>query len=171
MGVCHAYGTKDIKRVTAILELANRECIILSDNRECIILSDNDEVAVKAKEKYDGFGKWHCYQDIHPESKELTGEDFIKDEILKKISYELSKKYPRLPEKDFEELFSNDNGKIYNLKTWLKSGKLDDQIKKILEEVKESIFDNLKTADITENYFDYLEKLAEKVKSQIGNSG
>ena len=73
IGLCHAKGVKDIGRVTAILELANRKCIIISDG---------DEVAKEAQRKYDGYGDWFRYDQLINDEKFSTAEDFLKDEYF-----------------------------------------------------------------------------------------
>ncbi|HCZ11941.1 MAG TPA: hypothetical protein DHV16_06750, partial [Nitrospiraceae bacterium] len=152
VGTCHAVGVKDIPRVATILELADRECIIVSDD---------DGIAKQRQKDYDGHGKWYRYSEILGDTKALTGEDFIKPEVFKPIIKGLIKKYPALS--DLSEIQLQDSGgKIYVIDNWLKKGSIAEQEKKVvLNAIKEEVFNNLKSSHIEEEYFELLKKLAE----------
>ena len=130
---------KDIPRISAMLELGQRDFVILSDN---------DEPAQRAQDKYDGIGLWQRYPEILPECKEITGEDFVKPGSFKVILNEIRETYQQLPPFAVEDL-CHEKGKIFALKSLLKKGKIDDStIKKILNRIKETIFKNLKPDQI-----------------------
>ena len=81
IGYCHADGAHDIKLVSAMLELAGRQCLIVSD-------CDTDgRRAQKEYRKNKGYGDWKTYKDIDRGIDAITGEDFINnDHIVKRIS-------------------------------------------------------------------------------------
>ncbi len=149
-GTCHAEGVKDIPRITAILNLANRECIILSDN---------DAAAKEQQKKYTGYGKWFIYSDILEVENIITGEDFVKPEVFKGIIKNLIQQQPELPALTEDQL-NNSGGKIHALESWLSRANVPQQEKKvILNQIKEAVFTNLKVTQIEEVYFEYLEKI------------
>lgn len=151
VGTCHAIGVKDIPRVSTILELADRKCIIVSDD---------DGVAKQHQKEYDGHGKWYRYSEILEGTKALTGEDFIKPEVFKPIIRGLIQKYPALADLSETQL-RDSGGKIYVINDWLTKGNIEKQeIKTVLNQIKEEVFNNLKALHIEEAYFDLLKKLA-----------
>jgi len=103
VGTCHAIGVKDIPRVSTILELADRECAIVSDD---------DSVAKQHQKEYNGHGKWYRYSEILDTTKALTGEDFIKPEVFKPIFKNLMLQYSSLSELSEDQL-RDSSGKLY----------------------------------------------------------
>ena len=71
-GACFAKGCKDIRNVAPLLELANRECVILTDS---------DNAAKQNQRDYQGWGVWYCYDDLHQPAP-LTAEDYVKPATL-----------------------------------------------------------------------------------------
>ena len=141
VGVCHAKGAKNIKAITPMIELANRNCLILSDS---------DKVAKEQKREYKkmkGFGNWKTYQDIDPSIEAITGEDFIKNDfIAEHTDAVLSDDNIVFDEVDLPEK----KGKLSAISIWLKknTGMSDDQIRDTVNKIKDSIFDNLKYRNI-----------------------
>ncbi|MCK9418146.1 MAG: ATP-binding protein [Nitrospirae bacterium] len=151
IGTCHAVGIKDIPRVSTILELADRECMIVSDD---------DNIAKQYQKEYDGHGRWCRYSEILENTKALTGEDFIKPEVFEPIFKKLMQKYPLLSELSEGQLHDS-GGKLYVIDEWLKKGGIGQQEKKaVLNEIKGEIFNNLKASHVEEEYFEFLKKLA-----------
>ncbi len=155
VGFCYAEGVKTIRSFTPILELAKRDCLIVSDN---------DEPA-KEKQKEYGllkcYGVWKRYDEINSKIKEITGEDFLKEEVIKRVLIEIKKENPNLigdPD------FSNDKGRMKAFKEWLKSSKIEgDNFKNIIDNIKEKAFANIKHSDIVEDYYIFLEGLSNLV--------
>ena len=134
IGYCHADGAHDIKLVSAMLELAGRQCLIVSD---CDMDGEN------AKKKYvknGGYGVWKTYKDINPSIKAITGEDFINDDyVIDAVKRTLSDGDPafnveKLPEED----------KLKTIMKWIEKNKVD--VKK--SNVQDAIFKNLKYENI-----------------------
>jgi len=150
VGMCHAEGVKDVKNLTPLLELAGRNCLIISD-------SDNP-AKEKQKEHIDnkGYGEWKRYDEILEGEKVETAEDFIKELLFKESVKKVVKKH-----QDLDDSFPiNSHGRIDAMKGWLaKKGKNQKQIKEILNEIKTDIFDNLKPSDVDDNYYELLKKL------------
>ena len=76
VGACHAHGVGTIKNITPLIELAHRECLILSDGDK----PAKDQRNIYTKDK--GFGDWKTYQDIDPTITASTGEDFVKNQHI-----------------------------------------------------------------------------------------
>jgi predicted ATP-dependent endonuclease of OLD family len=160
IGLCHAKGVKDISHITPLLELANRECLILSDD---------DKVSEEKQKEYiknKGCGIWKRYSEVLPDIEAITGEDFIKTEAFHKPIDTIRKNYPSLEAiSDFD--LSNKNGKIYALQNWLRKGQIDNNEQKIIiDSIKENIFENLKPSHIEPVYYKYLKKLTSFLRKE-----
>lgn len=156
IGACHAKGVKDIGRITPILELASRDWIVISDS---------DKAAVEQQKQYKGTGKWLRYDQLLNRNEELTGEDFIKATSFKNPLNEIRDRNPSL--KDIAlPTFDGSKPKIIVIKDWLnRNGITGEQLKVELDQLKESIFNSLKTSDIEDNYIEILNKIAEEIPS------
>lgn len=156
VGLCHAKGVKHIKSITPIMELAQRECLIISDS---------DKPARDKQSEYislNGYGKWLRYDEVLNSGPPIkTGEDFLKPEVFRSPIKDVKKKYPSLP--DFDETRMNDSqGKLYVIDEWLRLGGLDNQTKeRELKVIKDQVFENLRVSNIEDSYFLFLKKLAE----------
>lgn len=155
VGTCHAVGVKDIPHISAMLELANRECIVFSDD---------DNVAKQHQRDYiekNGHGNWYRYSEILKSTNAITGEDFIKPDVFKPIIKALRSKYPDLSDLPDTQL-QKSNGRIKIIENWMTEGKISNEEKKnALNGIKEEVFKNLKTSDIEMEYFELLTKFAE----------
>lgn len=58
IGSCYAHGVRDIRYITPMIELANRECFIISDDDE--ISKEKQKEYIKNK----GYGTWKRYSEI-----------------------------------------------------------------------------------------------------------
>ncbi len=153
IGQCHGQGTRRMKYITPLLDLANKRCLIISDNDESAKRYQKDYL----KER--GHGDWKCYDDIIELENVYTSEDFIRaDSIIKKIK-NLTKEYPYLNNLSKKDILSA-KGKIFAIKNWLRKNKIiDEEQKKVIEKIKDEIFDNLKIEDIRDNYYEFLDAL------------
>jgi len=156
-GLCHAQGVKDVNRITPMLELADRQCVIISDA---------DNIAKEKQREYQdsrGYGEWKRYDEISPTLSIITGEDFVKkvkfDSVIKQIKSELS--IGNDPD------ISTEKGRIYGLRKWLSEAKItSNEHDSIIKRVKESVFDDLKISDIEEKYFEFLESLKSSLENK-----
>ena len=146
-----------MKYLTPILDLANRECFILSDN---------DEPSHRYQEKFNAeklFGVWKNYKQILPNTQEITAEDFIKKEIILRICKNVNRTNTSLRDLTLDD-FRNNSGVIYVIKNWLNIPSFDEsKQKEIIEMIKDEIFNELKQSHIEDNYYNLLEKLSEQV--------
>lgn len=153
VGICHARGAKNIKAITPMIELAKRACLIISDG---------DAPAKEQQrlyEKESGYGEWKTYQDVDVATKAITGEDFLKnDYVAKQVKSSLSG--TSLPEFD-ESVLPQDKEKLAAIQKWLISnGMTVQQAKDKLAQIKVTIFENLKSANIEDTYPKFLKKIA-----------
>lgn len=153
VGVCHANGVKDIGRVTPMLELANRECLIVSDN---------DQVSRERQKDYDNYGTWLRYDQILDLCPAVTGEDFVKSDAFRPVIKRLRAEDASLPEFKFEDLQVK-SGRLAIIQKWLEGAGMENRkVKTILNSVKEEIFTNLKPSQIEPSYYALLEQLVTK---------
>ena len=158
VGLCHAEGVKDIRNITPLLELANRNCIIVSDG----------DTPAKEKQKefqvIHGYGTWKRYDEISKSFKAETGEDFIKEDVFKSHLEEVKKKNPSIT----GDPTLGTTGRIAAVKKWLlKQNVAQEFVALFLNELKRSIFDDLKPADIETSYYDFLKDFSSLVDTAI----
>lgn len=157
IGYCHAHGAKSIKNVTPMLELGQRECLILSDA---------DDPAKQHQTEYKqnhGYGVWKRYDQINS-TNVITSEDFIKDTVIIKALKEELKKYPSI-QINTEPQIQNNSGKLNIITVWLKQNSVSDiNCKIITDQMKDNLFTNLKTSDIYNSYYEFLKILGEEIK-------
>jgi predicted ATPase len=143
VGFCHSKGAKAIKTITPMIELANRACIVISDADA----PAKDQQKIYKREK--GFGTWNTYQEIDASIEAITAEDFLKnDYIIEQINAALPVKFGK-----FSENLPKKAGKVAAIQGWLlKSGATGDEAKEIIEDIKNGIFESLKTTHIEKEY-------------------
>jgi len=155
IGLTHAKGVKDIKHIVPILELANRNCIILSDSDK----PARERQAEYIKEYH--YANWYRYDQLLDDEIVITGEDFIKAETI--LTY-LNKIKMKLNLIDLNEPhFDHPKGKIHVITEWLKPIG-EEKVKEELEKMKESLFNNLKSNQIEDKYYKLLIELNKKFK-------
>ncbi|RLL50987.1 hypothetical protein D8Y20_10270 [Mariprofundus sp. EBB-1] len=154
VGCCHAKGVKDVGRITPLIELANRACWIIADN---------DPPSLEQQKKYEGYGEWLVYSNLIPSTQAKTGEDFVKADAIKKVADSIARVQHGWVKIELSDL-SISAGKIEWLKQWLRSNNCpQDEVAGFLNQVKEHLFNNLKSPQIEDEYFDLLEALAIKI--------
>ncbi|TRZ78677.1 hypothetical protein D4R87_00060 [bacterium] len=157
VGICHAKGVKHIKSLTPLIELAQRECFIVSDS----------DVPAKEKQteyqKINGYGIWKRYDEIVTGVKAITAEDFIKIETIKSLLKQINTKYPQLLNID-DSKFSDSRGILFVINEWLKTNNFSgEESKNIIDDLKNNIFENLKPSDIIEEYYDFVSELEKQI--------
>ena len=144
VGVCHAKGVSTIKTITPIIELAERECLIISDN---------DRPAKDCQKQYqqqNGFGDWKKYHDIDSSIEAITAEDFIENAF---IAEQVNLVLTGLSMPKFSETNLKSKNKLLEIKNWLTAkGMTVDQSNITITEVKTSIFYNLSPQNIEDTY-------------------
>lgn len=146
VGMTFAEGVKDVKHVARLLELASRECLILSDS---------DTAAVQMRREYEkqgSWGKWVTLQDIlGPNVVATTAEDLILREAVVKRANRFRSKVRGL-----SELSIADWGAIEptlpRLKRWLRTAPFEgDGLDTALSELKLALFDKLKRDELSDS--------------------
>lgn len=150
-GICFCGGVKNILHITPILELAKRDCLIISDA---------DKPAKEKQKDYKrqkGYGVWKRYDEISSRIKAVTSEDFIKEKLIKEVIKKIKESHSNL---QGDPKFSSSNGVIVTFKEWLKKNDVDSKkTKEILKEFKSLIFDSLHSDKIKDDYYIFLEDL------------
>lgn len=158
VGLCHAEGVKDVRNITPLVELAGRNCLILSDA--------DTPAKEKQKEYADirGYGVWKRYDEVSKSTKAETGEDFIKDAAFKTHLGKVKQKYPNLTGDPVLGAW----GRIDAVKKWLATQSIPaEQTKEIVTALKNNIFDDLKPADVDDSYYDFLKDLSGVLTSTL----
>lgn len=163
VGVSHTSGVKNVKNITPIFELVNKNCIIISD---CDKAAREKQKEFR-KEKY--YGDWYRYDEIDKESIAITGEDYLNDSAINKAVKKLIQMNPDLngiPD------FTQKKGVIANFGLWLTGQRatLSKELNEYEDEFKNNIFSELKPADIAPSYYLFLLKLSHKITNQTGAS-
>ena len=161
VGLCHAKGVKHIKTITPMMELANRECLILSDSDSAA--KDQQKQYKQAK----GFGEWKIYQEIDTTLNASTGEDFVKNVfIAKQVNDAITgMSLPVFADSDLPV----DKEKLKAIEAWLRTNHLtDEQVKDVVTRVKDLIFDNLTHKDIEACYENFITGIITAI-TPVGN--
>ena len=163
VGICHARGVKSIKAITPLIELAQRQCMIISDNDK----PAKDQQKIYKQER--GFGEWKTYQDIDKKIEAVTGEDFIKNDFITKyVKNVLSG--TNMPEFN-ASMLPDKKGKIDAVSRWLNTnGMTADQTKDTITKIKNEIFDNLKGQHIEDSYTYLLQAISLIATDQFTSS-
>lgn len=157
VGICHAVGVKDISKIAALLQLADRNCLIVSDNDDAAKRLQS----VYKKEKY--FGKWERYNEIDSGLNVITGEDFIKANAVLDAVNEVKNQLQITTDITEAELVVQ-QGKIYAIEKWLgQNGVNGEQKKEAVKQIKDKIFTNLKHTQVEPIYYSFMEKLGQKI--------
>lgn len=142
VGICHAQGVRTIGKISPMIELAERNCLIVSDS---------DKAAKDQKKVYEnnkGFGRWKTYQDIDSSIEAVTAEDFIKNDF---ITEQIKTALQNNETPDFDEtVLPFKENKLSEIRKWLRNqcGMSDEEMKEKITEVKDLIYENLSPSDI-----------------------
>jgi len=158
VGTCFGYGVNSLAQITPLLKLAGRVAWIISDN---------DVAAKSMKKDYiknHGYGDWLTYEDVDPNLKVVTGEDFIKVSAivdqLKKV--QIDQGFAKgITEADF----SAPKGRLDVVNKWLiDNGVTDGKLRsEILKKIKQNLFTDLKLTQIEDYYYEFLLKVGDRI--------
>ena len=160
VGLCYGRGAKNIKSITPLLELAQRDCLIVTDG---------DQPAKDRQKEHradHGYGTWLRYDELLPSAPaDVTSEDFIKLSAFVPKLEQMQVTHPALSK--FVDDQTRSVGRLRVLDKWLVTAGLDkDQRKSAITEIKDYVSDNLKPADIELDYYELLKALAERLEEQ-----
>ncbi len=160
LGIVHGSGAPSFRSLVPTLEAAERKGLIVSDN---------DTAAKDNQKNYNEWGheiKWLTYKQISKNTNAITGEDFIKNELLsssvsavtKKLGNEFTVSASSLPA----------HNKLKYIKDQLISdGRNSDEIKTIFKELKTAVFDSFKYDDITSDYAKFVKDLKDYIEKNL----
>jgi hypothetical protein len=149
LGRCFAQGVKQIKNIMPLFEAGDRKCLILSDSDSMAREHQRDHQQSR------GYGIWKRYDEILGSCAAVTGEDFIKETVFKDGLDETAQKFgiSQLPVANLNKA----GGKIKALREWLQANHVTQvDADRAIQEIKEKIFDGLKSSEIKSEYYDYL---------------
>ena len=153
VGLSHSLGVKSIRNVVQVFEFTHRDILIISDN---------DDAAVEKQKEFNKeklYGKWLKYSDVDKKFKQVTGEDFLKIDYVKKCIIDYKKQNSAIKtDPDFEKFTK---GVLSILENWLVENDIKGEAKKdVLNKIKDVLFEGLKPSDITNDYHEFLSLLA-----------
>lgn len=156
-GSCHASGAKDIARVGALMELARRTIVILSDA---------DEPSREKRRDYRGDGTWYTYGDLLPECEGFTCEDYLEAGYIQRIATECLKAVDGIVPHD---LVLTDGPPVLNqIRAWMRQSSVsNDRIKPLIETIKLRAFEMLERKYIRPQYYEVLHLLAQKMSTLV----
>lgn len=155
IGVANLQGVKDVGRVCPILELANRNYIVISD---C------DDMAKAEQKKFSGSGAWKRWDELSDVSEIVTGEDFIKTEFIKGVISNVKEQHAQLYELSVSKLnLSAGGGKLHCIDNWVGGAMTKEDKKALLNQIKDELVNSLTPSDIEEHFYVYLQALLEHV--------
>lgn len=153
-GWCHVFGVKDVRRIAPVIELANRECLIVSDSDE----PARQYQRTHKKERI--FGTWFRYDELDNGFGAVTGEDYLKSDIIIKRVNKLAQEL--INSKDTFSL-SQDTDVLTAVRLWLRPHLTKEACKEFIDRLKEELSANLKRSHIREEYYQMLQALAAKL--------
>ena len=158
-GICHVKGIKNIENIVPILDLANRNWVVISDSDE---VGKQKKKELLADEKFEG--KWFIYNDLMEDERILTSEDFVKAKNFVDAMRILSRDDASISEITTDE-FSDAESKLKTLERLLtKQGISKDNQKKVINQVKSIVFENLDADSIEASYKSIISNLIQKLQ-------
>lgn len=154
IGTCHARGVKNISCITPLMDLADRDYLIISDS---------DQVAIERQNAYEGYGMWYRYNELVDDNPAITVEDFIKPEAFATFIKKIKADNPSLADLPLESLRS-EHGCLAVIQKWLERGNFSkENVKTTLNSLKEELIANLKPSHLEPSYYTLLQTLATKI--------
>ncbi|MDO9359338.1 MAG: AAA family ATPase [Polaromonas sp.] len=144
IGLTFSEGVKEIKQISSFLELANRNCLILSDA---------DKAALDKKKQYTkigAWGKWITLKDVlGNDSGVFTGEDLIlRDSVIKRAN-KWRASVPALENLTLEHFGTKST--MSCLYDWIKSAGIEgDALDEKMHGLKDTLFTALKREDLSD---------------------
>ena len=160
MGICHVEGVRDVRRVTPMLELARRACVIISDGDN--VARQHQEI--HAKERL--YGNWLRYDELVPNFGAVTSEDFIKPHIIADSVTGIAGGYEKLSGLSFQP--TQGAGQLEAIGKWLtKAGLSAEERKQFSERLKELLFRDLKATQVRPEYYEFVSALMDVLDLEL----
>jgi len=163
IGSCYAHGVRDIRYITPMIELANRECFIISDD---------DEISKEKQKEYiknRGYGTWKRYSEIQSGTTAITGEDFLVAEAILAAWKKVWSIQPGLPELTVKDI-NGTKGRVHAISSLLQKNGFHVEAKKIVDEFKEELFNDLKPSHIDSSYYELLVRFSNLLRGGKGSA-
>lgn len=155
VGLCHGHGAPQIRKFAPIFD---------AGERSFIVVSDGDAAALAAQKSYRQgkfSGEWFTYGELG-NSRAITGEDFVKAEVIQKSVAALAKNHVKVSTTPLPAL--PESNRLNAVRGWLTScGCGDEETKDFLSNLKASLFDGLKLNEIEDDYFEMLQVIKTKI--------
>jgi hypothetical protein len=153
IGVAHLKGVKTVKHVVPILELARRQCLVVTDDDPPAVAEQKDHARDRMH------GAWRRYSELCGDRSVVTGEDFVSPAAFSRALKTLRKANPALPLDEPE--WEHPKGRLAGIRAWLGKAAFEPaQISEFLDAIKDSVFENLTAAEIQDTYDAVLAGLA-----------
>lgn len=155
IGFCHAQGVKDVGKVSSMLELANREWLVISDG---------DGPAIQHQKNYEWQGKWFRYDQLGDNENIVTSEDFFTSARFSSVFSAVCKRNDMGPlgKLSFEEC-----GKLKQAEKILGKKGIDQRTRKlVIDEVKDDLIDGVQISHIREEYFKVMKDVVNRLTSE-----
>ena len=152
LGSCHLVGVKDAARMAPILELANRQFLIVSDD---------DKVAIDIQQNFQrNFrwrgGGWKRYSEIGGPEDFITVEDYIEADAFVQGIASARVKYQI--ETDLVVANLEGPNKIERIRAWLRPSIANpEEVKEALDLIKGITFDDLQARHIRDEYWNVID--------------
>lgn len=161
IGIIHGKGVPSFRALIPTLELAERKAIIVSDN---------DTAAKNAQRQYNELQyrtEWLTYVEISSTTTAVTGEDFIKSDVLvdkfKAVTATAGTQITLRPAD-----LPNDDKLGFLRGKLLQNGYSDPQVKAIVEDLKKAIFGKITKAQIEDRYKQFVDDIKTYVEDKLG---
>lgn len=152
LGLLHSMGVKDIPRVANTCE---------NFSREYIIISDSDKIAKEKQKKFDGRGKWFCYNDIKG-VEALTTEDFLQNSLINKAIRHVLKSNSIKQNIGLDDDITH--GKLNYIETEINKMGIDASFSKdLLNQIKEFCCLNAEPSDFDNEYHEMSKFMIEQI--------
>jgi AAA ATPase-like protein len=162
LGMCHVEGVKDVRRVTPLLELADRGCIIVSDA---------DKVAREHQRQHIQdrlYGDWVRYDELVTDFEPVTAEDFIEPEFVADCITEVANQQEKLPARTFHA--HGGTGQLRELdKQLAKAGLSSDERKLFADQLKDVLYSRLKPTHVLPKYYEFVTALVKRIEREAAD--
>jgi AAA15 family ATPase/GTPase len=159
LGLCHVRGVKSIELIVPMLDLANREWIVISDSDQVAI---EKRVSLIQEARFEG--RWFLYNDLCENVENSTAEDFIENKKILSAMEKVCLSDSKLRVIEPEQLEIHEP-KVKIIERFVKSlGYSSNEVKSILNQIKDYIFEDLTPSDIKANYLLAMKKLSDLIK-------